>query len=60
MKQEQGDEELKREDTAAPRSPRGNEKEADSQQSAYDFHPIKISGEPLSAVIIRERRERNF
>jgi len=23
-----------------------------------DFHPIRIPGEPLSAMIIRERRER--
>jgi hypothetical protein len=35
-----------------------DEKDADSQPSAYNFHPIKISGEALSAVIIRERRER--
>jgi hypothetical protein len=28
------------------------------QQTDNDFHPIKISGEPLSATIIRERRER--
>lgn len=28
------------------------------QQSDNDFHPIRISGEPLSVTIIRERRER--
>jgi hypothetical protein len=28
------------------------------QQTDNDFHPIKISGEPLSVTIIRERRER--
>jgi hypothetical protein len=26
-------------------------------KSTYDFHPVRIKGEPMSETIIRERRE---
>ena len=56
MKQEHHDAELEPEATAAPRTSGADEKHADPQPSANDFHPIRISGEPLSAIILRERR----
>jgi hypothetical protein len=58
MKQEHGDTESGPGDTTAPRPSGPNEEHADP--SANDFHPIRIKGEPLSAVIIRERRERPY
>lgn len=57
MKQEREDPESGPGDNIAPRPSGSDEKHADPEPSAYDFHPIKISGEPLSATIIRERRE---
>jgi hypothetical protein len=58
MKQQDEGTESKPEDIASPKPSGSEEKQADPQPSAYDFHPIKIKGEPLSATIIRERRER--
>jgi hypothetical protein len=58
MKQKHEDAESGMGDAVAPRPSGSDEKHADPQPSANDFHPIKISGEPLSATIIRERRER--
>lgn len=43
-------------DTVTPRPSGSDEKHADPEPPANDFHPIKIDGEPLSAIIIRERR----
>jgi hypothetical protein len=60
MKREHGDAESGPEDATAPRPSEPNEEHADQQPSANDFHPIRIKGEPLSAVIIRERRERPY
>jgi hypothetical protein len=42
-------------DAAAPEPAKSTE---DSKFPISDFHPIRISGEPLSATVIRERRER--
>lgn len=40
---------------------RGNESSQHAQQERRPgFHPIRISGEPLSETIIRERRERPY
>jgi hypothetical protein len=58
MKQEQKDAASVSEDIAAPKPSGSDQKQADPQPSGYDFHPIRIKGEPLSATIIRERRER--
>jgi hypothetical protein len=60
MKQEHEDAESGPGDTAVPIPSMSEEKHADPQPSANDFHPIRIKGEPLSATIIRERRERPY
>jgi hypothetical protein len=36
------------------------DKQKEQQNRDLDFHPIEIPGEPLSATIIRERRERPY
>ena len=41
---------------AAPRDK--NETMPEARDAELDFNPIKIKGDPLSATIIRERRER--
>ena len=56
MKQEHEDAESVPGDATTPCG--SDEQHADPQPSTSDFHPIKINGEPLSATIIRERRER--
>jgi hypothetical protein len=55
---EQKSEDAESEDITAPKPSGSEEKQADPQPFGYDFHPIRIKGEPLSATIIRERRER--
>lgn len=57
-KQEHEDAESQAKDNVAPRPCGPDQKHADSEPSADDFHPIRIKGEPLSETIIRERRER--
>jgi hypothetical protein len=57
MKEKHEDTESVQEGTAAPRLSESDQKEVESRPGADDFHPIKIKGEPLSATIIRERRE---
>jgi hypothetical protein len=56
----QGHEDTELGDATAPGPSRSDEKRADPQPSANDFHPIRIKGEPLSETIIRERRERPY
>jgi hypothetical protein len=53
---ENEDAESKQEDIAAPKLSGSDDKHPDPQPSANDFHPIRIKGEPLSAIILRERR----
>lgn len=55
MKQEPDDTKAGPEDTRAANPPEPNEYD-DTKLSANEFQPIKISGEPLSAIILRERR----
>jgi hypothetical protein len=58
MEKEHEDAESAPRDTAFPVASGSDEKHADPQPAAGDFHPIRIIGEPLSDTIIRERRER--
>ncbi len=58
MKQQPENTEAAPEATDSAKPSRLAAEEADPQASALEFHPIKIKGEPLSAIIIRERRER--
>jgi hypothetical protein len=44
------------EDAAAPRPSESDEKRADPQSSANNFHPIRIKGERLSVIVLRDRR----
>jgi hypothetical protein len=56
MKQEYENTEPESRQPTAPKPAGSDEKRADQEQPANDFHPIEISGEPLSATILRERR----
>ena len=58
MKKQDEGAESAQEGTSAPTPLGSDEKEVDP--SASDFHPIKIKGEPLSATIRRDRRERPY
>ena len=58
MTQGHEDSEPRAGDAVAPKPCEPEETQADTEPSVNDFHPIKIKGEPLSVVIIRERRER--
>ena len=58
MKREDEDAKPGATDSAASAPLQRDVEDADSPPSKNDFRPIKISGEPLSATIIRERRER--
>jgi len=48
----------KQDHAGAPRSLGGQPDQPDEPIRDLDFHPIRISGEPLSEAIIRERRVR--
>jgi hypothetical protein len=52
--------EQKSEDAESGPNDATDEKQVDPPPSAMEFHPIKIKGEPLSATILRERRERSW
>jgi hypothetical protein len=56
MKQEHADTESGPEGTTVPRPSGPDERHADPQPSANDFHPIRIKGEPLSVTVLRDRR----
>jgi hypothetical protein len=60
MEQEHEDAEPTVTETVAPGSSKPDGKRIDRQPSANVFHPMRIEGEPLSATIIRERRERPY
>jgi hypothetical protein len=57
MKEKRGDAEFGQKGTVAQRTSEPDETKVESSPSANDFHPVQIKGEPLSATIIRERRE---
>ncbi len=52
--------EQKSEDAESGPNDATDEKQVDPPPSAMEFHPIKIKVEPLSATILRERRERSW
>jgi len=56
MKQEHEDAESGPGNATDPTPTESDEKHADLQQSANDFHPIRIKGEPLSVTVLRDRR----